>query len=76
MDKYRKNDEKIERFEISAGKIIALERIIEGFFDKYPNRRLPHSWVEALENRYSVSHDDVLNTSRRVRKRLGLKIRQ
>jgi len=73
MNKYRKKEAKVERLEVSMGKIMAVERIIGDFFEKYPTRRLPNSWVKALEKRYDLSHDEVLNASRRVRRRLGLK---
>jgi len=73
MDKYRKKEAKVKRFEVSMGKIMAVERIIGEFFDKYPTRRLPNLWVDALARRYNMPRDEVLNASRRVRKRLGLK---
>jgi len=70
MDKYHKKEANLE---VSMGKIMAVERIIGEFFEECPTRRLPHSWVKALEERYDLSHDEVLNASRRVRRRLGLK---
>ena len=71
IDNYRQEEEKNELIVSNVGKIMGVERVIEGFFEKYPTRRLPQAWIRALEEKYGVSHGDVLNASRRVRRRMS-----
>ena len=52
------------------GKLMDVELIIEGFLEKYPTLRLPQTWIRGLGEEYGVSRSDVLNASRRVRRRM------
>ena len=54
------------------GNIMDVELIIEGFVEKYPILRLPQSWIRALGEEYDVSYGDILNASRRVRRRMRI----
>ena len=54
------------------GKLMDIERVIEVFFEKYPTLRLPQAWIRELEEKCGVSHDDILNASKRVRRRMRI----